>query len=127
MKPELSKITQALEEILAWVNAAKDFVGVQAPLVVQEILKVGRMTAIIHCLVAIAIISGVYYASRRAKKAREWLEDEAMYEPAWVGICCGYVIGALWFCLALYNLLYVLLAPRLYVIEQIAVTIKTIL
>lgn len=125
---------EALEKVLKWVEASEAFVVEQAPLVVQEIILFGRVraaiTMVICVIIVAALIANSIYASRKAAKL---MPEEDADDPFTRGV--AYAFSALISGLSLLPVSAFILsgwpmwmkpfvAPRLYVIQQIAEMIR---
>ena len=117
---------QAVGETITWVREAKGFAQEQAPLVVAELIRRDTVRAAFGVLVAATLILIAADQFRRGWRNGTKEED---FESFGSGGRIAISIGVLVICgiVCLYNtdwLLRVVLAPRLYVLEQLAGLMK---
>ncbi len=124
-----------MDHIGSYVEATEDLVAEQAPLVVQEIILVGRAKAAFSMLTPLIIaflvmIVGVIMGRFRARVLTEGRLDtgddaaEVMFAGS---VVCKYIVPFVCVCVALSfvpDLLETVFAPRLYVLQQIAEFVK---
>jgi hypothetical protein len=121
------KILASFETILAYANQAAEFAAEQAPLVVQELIMWGIASSAFSAAMA-AVLSIVFYLT--AKKCYRLIsaENEKQYSDRneavqVVSVITGVISGigipitALITITSLYDMVYVIVAPRLYVLE----------
>jgi len=111
--------TDVLEEVLEWVRSTKDFVVEQTPLVINEVINWGIYKSGLMMLFGfVGIITIVIVCTKSFK----WFPNK--YDDDWssgviitwlLGIFFGVICVPIFFS-GVYNLLYILIAPRLYVI-----------
>lgn len=114
MENKLENIgVKAVEEIISWVKKAGDVIEEQAPLLIQEALRLELITSWVWAVVFGMILIGSITLLAIAIK-NEW-EGEA---PYWVSFILG--VGSLIFtCLQIADIIQVTVAPRTYVIEYL--------
>jgi len=117
---------KGLEEVGVWLEGAKDFVSDQAPLVCQEIINRGTIRAGVTAFTfLLVLVVSAFIARLCYKKIKDGSSD--FDELCFVGlifssICvlgcfAGFMVNA-------YQILYIQLCPRLYIMEQIAEIVK---
>lgn len=112
------ELTEAiLTEMLGWLQTAKEFAIEQAPLVIQEFYKweMGRMVLGVILFGVLAILFG--YTTRALWK--KILNDDDSLIPLIIfpgGACIGCFIQL---CICVYNMVFIWLAPRVYLIEYL--------
>jgi hypothetical protein len=116
-----AKLVESLDKVQSWVNTTESFVKEQAPLVVQEILQWGQAKYMLGIcassfMLALAIIAFV----KILKHVNQHTEDFPMF--VFWGIPTSMIIS--WFGYTVYNYLFVVCAPRLYILEQLGHIIR---
>jgi hypothetical protein len=107
------------EEVLGWLQAGAELVEAQAPLLAQEILRFGLVSEIFGLVLfgatSIAIALYARYAARRLRNAKlsDW--DLAFGLAALCSAFFGILAVA-----SLHGIIKILVAPRLYLLEQLA-------
>lgn len=122
-----TKLVESFTEIQSWVNTTKDFVAEQAPLVVQEVIRWGLYQHIFWAsLSCFLLIVGLYTCYRAFKYSItfnwEQAGDVAQVSSIILSVSSP-VWSVIWFCnmtYSLYQVTYISVAPRLYVLEQLA-------
>jgi hypothetical protein len=135
-------LAQAGEEVLGWLRSAGDAVQVEAPILAEEVIRFGMVQHGYNVLMGLALfLSAVFVAvpfgNRAAAKAKVIMAERgARYsndeEFPWIVGAVGSYVGALiggiiGFFMALESVLgfaKVFVAPRLYLLEQIAGLVK---
>lgn len=137
MKPEtqdkLESISIAgLERIASWLERAESFAIDQAPRVVQEIVNWGLWSYSVLTVLSLGFLALFMWLGIRMVKIvisihrdKDKDDSEGNMWGTFGGI--SFLVALIWLIPAIVNasgLLYVLVAPRLYVIEQLKDMIK---
>jgi hypothetical protein len=121
------KLVASLDEVQKWAESTKDFVSEQAPLVVQEVIRWGIAQNIFWTLLFAILMILVTITWLYIRKSWKWdtsVGDGRDWFPVGFflnGICV--LINFVMFTFlssAVYNLVYIWVAPRLYVLDQLA-------
>lgn len=107
------------KEILDWLRISKDFVADQAPLLVQEVLYWGVVSSALWLVVSILVVIAMSFLIR--KSYLRWRNDSEMTIDAVTIPFCSITLLT-FLIIGLANLsvfVKVLVAPRLYLIEQL--------
>jgi hypothetical protein len=116
------QLKKALDVIIAYIQQSGEFVKTQAPLVAQEYLKYNMVADIIwltlDVVVLLIIVWSWFKYAKYIKKIGEITDDNDFIIMTWsignVAGCIPFVIGLF---VTLMDLVKVLYAPRLYVLE----------
>lgn len=118
--------SERLDEILEWalgaLKSAGDFTMEQAPIVVQEFYMWCTASHIFWAVFGLILILLAAYLKRWAsghnKHGMDFIEDSdgGIYLP--LGVIA--FIGTMFLLSNIYNLIYIYVAPRLYMIETVA-------
>lgn len=124
------KALESIEEVQKWVSVTKDFVIEQSPLVVQEMISwaIAQHTfGIVLSFLLILVPLALYY--RYSSKFYVWYEDKVFEHPgplfSVLGFLASIIIPFIMLCIDTYCLLFVLVAPRLFVIGELARLVGT--
>lgn len=132
--PDLNKLiaekgVESIEEIQTWLQSGKDFVSEQAPLVVNEILKWGIASSIFWMvfgilLLIIAVIAGkiAIWTMRNGKPTDDG--DVFVFISTIITTMVTSTAGFLLFSVNTYNLIFMLFAPRLYILDELSKLLK---
>src|SRR5688572_9236616 len=127
------KLVASLDEAQKWIESTKDFVAEQAPLVIQEVIAWGFYSHLFFAsifLLAIIIISSAWLYIRKFWKWDTWDTSYSESFPTGFLLNLVCVIGNLIFFLflseSLYYMIYISVAPRLYVLEQLLNLVKEV-
>lgn len=135
----IEKATESLGEIQKWVESGKDFVVEQAPLVVHEIIAWGiaecTFFLVLNGIIIITALIMLYCSMFRKKMLENVWFDENMRRanPTFhqiqsivgsaVGIM-GTIISFANICGYTYFLLFIVYAPRLYILQELSKLLK---
>lgn len=127
IKNELSKAgIEGIRSAQKWIETTGNFVKEQAPIVVQEIIRMGYITNIIYLVVGIVSLPVAYMLYRKYK----WSEVSPNNSDH-PGFLCVKVMGFGVFVLSfyyivssIYELLVIHFCPRLYVLQQLSQLVK---
>ena len=115
------KVIDSLEKVEEWLTATEQLVAEQAPLVVQEIIVAGLFDAIFGLV--LCSIFGILLCLNAKLCFRNVKGEDSLKDIDWTagGIVSlvaliGCIIGVI---ICVYDIIYINLCPRLYVIEQI--------
>src|ERR1051326_8570243 len=130
------KGVETLEELQTWLKAGKDLVVEQSPLLIQEIIRWGIGSSIFYLCINLVVLSiGVLliYRGYFSKKSIESWKDYSGGDPdtnqamrlveTFVG-CTVSLLCSIFACSELFNLIFILSAPRLYVLQELASLLK---
>jgi len=104
--------TQAAEEVLSWVKSAKNLIEEQAPLLVQEALKLEFITSWVWLGIGVLILATGIIAVIMVIRSHD---EEFAFFPA-LGLCLP---GLLIIAFQIHDIIQVTVAPRTYVIEYL--------
>jgi FtsH-binding integral membrane protein len=108
----------ALEHLSEWLQATEAFVAEQAPLVAQEIVRWGMYKAILLMVLCAVLLALVVISTLMMRRL---FDDEGDKNGATqFGMIIGTCVAGFTLAPGIYNLCYVLTAPRLYILEQIS-------
>ena len=108
------------EEIMGWIREAKDVVGVQAPAIAEEALRWGIWSHSLGLALGIvAVLFGLWCVHRiNIQEGTPWDDpdnpDNTLYI---VGLAAGLIFGAIAIFANTYNVVMVMIAPKLYLIS----------
>jgi hypothetical protein len=137
-KPALDFVEQKLYESLGtaldYVQKGTDFVAEQAPLVIQEMLRweIGSNTflAVFWALIAFGSYKLVRYTIAYPRTNTSKYSDLVYYDIDYVfqivGVAAAMILSPFFTLGYVYNLMYVLLAPRLFLIDRITSLIQKV-
>ena len=116
-------INKFAEEMIDLLKNVKDFTGTQIPLVCQEILKYETFQNIIWfsvwaTLALSLFVSSVYFGKCYYKHKNKY-ENEGVLVTCVVFGICGLIISLIAIC-ELLNVLQIIFAPRMFLIEYFA-------
>jgi len=131
-KEALPLIQQYAQEVLLWVKSSATFIVDQMPQLVQEVLRWGiASNAFGIGLGFIIVLAGVCansYFLKNRPYFKEWNKDhdEMCVTQIFSAVvsAVGYLLGTLLILINTFSLLKVLVAPRLYLLEQLATLAK---
>ena len=114
----MDQLLAHLNEIFEWIKSAKDFSSAQLPLVVHEMLAWGIIQHVAGIGLSLSVFITLVLIARYVKNTYDLKQDG----PArWIALCVvGSIISLIPLFINIFELLYVLSAPRLYVINQVA-------
>lgn len=119
------KALESIEEVQKWVSVSKDFVIEQSPLVVQEMISwaIAQHTfGIVLSFLLILVPIVLYY--KYSVYFYVWYKDKVFEHPgpffSVVGFLASIILPFIMLCIDTYFLLFVLVAPRLFVIGELA-------
>lgn len=124
METTEQRLMDHADELIAWVEQAKDFAEAQAPLVVEEMLRYGFWSNLLEASVGFLLIATAVSAVCLLVKHMKSLDDIEDTNPA-IAVPCGFaaticfMVGSPIFFINAKTLLMLCLAPRLYIIEQL--------
>lgn len=116
---------KAITEIQQWVGTAKNFVVEQAPLVVQEMIRWAVASDIFGICLSFLLIGLAIFGYIKCKEWfwRYW-HEEFYQNPGPFFVMLGYTLWmGFWsvsLFMSIYHLVFVLAAPRLFIIEELA-------
>jgi hypothetical protein len=137
-KPALDFFEQKLYESLGmaldYVQKGTGFVAEQAPLVIQEMLRweIGSNAFLAVFWGSIAFVAyklaryTIAYPRTNTSKYSDQVYFDVDYVFQIVGVCAAMIISPLFTLGYVYNLMYVLLAPRLFLIDKITSLIQKV-
>ena len=116
-------ITQNLDKIQHYLDATGNFVAEQAPLVVQEMITLGRtqaVIAVVGALIALAVcIALAFWAKAKARKgALEDPENDGWFVLSVIGFGASSIFTVVTFTTLCHGLLP-WIAPRVYLLHEI--------
>ena len=118
------KLTDALGQIISWLESGEAFIVEQAPLVAQEYLRWVTVSSLVWCVLSLMGLIACHYAGRRIQA---FVTETAPYDGKEAGAFVRAVfqiiasaILIIGFCVNLHYLLFVLTAPRVVVLEKVA-------
>lgn len=114
------RLAESMDKVLGYVEQGADFAVEQAPLVAQEIVTWGIAEGVISVVVATPLLCVVVFVLKRIwtrKEDRHFDEIDAAFATFFT-LLAG-VLPAILFCTGLFQAAKALLAPRLYILEQI--------
>ncbi len=131
---------KTLTEILVWAKTAGEFVVEQAPLVAQEILTWGIVKNAFGLAGGLTLLAGAALTARYAiLHWCQWSQDDKVGKDMYgnrspdarkiiplIGAGIAAVGGTLISALCAYAILYVITAPRLYLIEKITYLLRRV-
>jgi len=131
---ELKKNSQeAIREVFSWLQETKVFVKEQAPLFVRELLTFKLWTHVFYsclCFLGIAVCFSFYKNLQERKKMREEKfcidtdsKDRIAFIKGYAGMFVGMAVAILMF-YNLYYVIYISIAPRVYLIDMLSKMIK---
>lgn len=132
MNEELQKrLVESWDKIIQYLEHTENFVAEQAPLVVQEIINWGIWSNIVLLLIwfiiSIILLKIGNYLFGKGKYCLEnnisYIGRDDQFGLYLLGtvVYCGSMVSFFAGCgTSIYNLFYVLCAPRLYVLDQIS-------
>jgi len=120
----------AIGEILEWTKGAKDFVSAQAPEVVKEILRWGFWSNLIWVAFSIGVMWLLLKVSNwwmdytpEGDENDKPAERSEKLHPAYSGFVCicyaGIAVFGIFIIIDLLDVLYITIAPRLYLIDYL--------
>lgn len=112
--------TALAEKVVHWLKAGRDLASEQAPLLAEEIIRWHYCSAIWLLLIAVSLM-GLGYAGywwiKRNLSTLDFDEDEPVeYAPLFL----GFFLGSICFLAGARELIQVVAAPRLVVIQQVS-------
>lgn len=126
------KLLESIDTIGSWVESTKDFALEQAPLVVNEIVMWGIGKYSFSVLLGLIFLVISFFSIRSAVNNKQVYFDQdngdiptKRFFILLSGII-SFIPGVLLFLINIYHLIFVLCAPRLYVIKTIADLFKDI-
>lgn len=123
MKEELqSKLVEILASIQAASAKASDFAMEQLPDIAQSYLLYGRVSATVTtALFLVVMLLSVWMVKRGTKLDRAGSEAAVVF---WMAGCFGVAIGFVVFAITLHETLLVWLAPKVWLLQEIAGLLK---
>ena len=127
-------LAEIAAKLLAYVEATESFVVQEAPMVVQEILNYAYLSAIFDVVVGTILLPVAWVLVQLARRhAKVWREKEEEHKDneghvILVGassLCAAFTLlgGLVTLGAGLYHLLYVVVCPRLVIIEYLQASI----
>lgn len=120
LKPYVEKL---LNSGMKTAEDVLKFVEVQTPELMNEMLlwgAVSELSPVIFGFLLFASATVIHFACRKVKSYYECYEAP----PPFVGVFIAWVLGATLFIVEIFDVLYPLIAPRLYILEKISSFIK---
>lgn len=127
MNDELNKrLLEGFDKAQEYVKAGGDFVAEQAPLVVQEVLRWGLSSHIFWALLCVGFCVAIPLVYRWGYNfcKRHDAVDEMMVAVTFILSSIGEIIFTISCLYHLYMIVYILVAPRLYILETLAAIIN---
>ena len=123
---EISKDTAV--ELISWVKSAKSFVVEQVPLVCQEVITWGMVSSITGlCIGFVFLVAGFTGTILLVKKHNVWKEQYDNWRECptkaiitWTITVPSLIAGLIATLVNLYTLLFIICAPRLYLLEVLS-------
>ena len=115
--------TDLITKIQNGIDAGAIFVSEKAPLLISEIIKIRILThmmgVVIFSLLTVATIVLLVFLSKGAKKSIEKYDDSDAYVVGLVFSCIGLVCFIGGIIGNIYGLMYIKLAPQLFIISEL--------
>jgi hypothetical protein len=113
---------EVANEVLRWLQGARETIEQQAPVLAREIIRYAIVSDIGGLLVGVALVSTAAWCARRwygfkREHPHSSVDDEPM--AAAVGGWIAGLLGALVFVVALFDLIWALMAPHWYVLHAV--------
>ena len=117
--------TEALRQLVEWMKQTGEFVKEQSPLLAQEIINVGYLSYGFTLLVMTVLFVAFVYTTRYCWSKSDLHDEDTVgwqigFALSLMGIA-GFLAGV---CFNIYGLISLFIAPRLYILEQVAKIIK---
>ena len=126
VKEVITASKSATAEIVSWVKSAKDFVVEQSPLVCQEILAWGRIKAIFYIgmgmvfLLITTLVSCNFWKNKQKWHDKGGDANEFKFVASILVGIATFIVGTILILVNIHGLLYVIYAPRLYLLETLS-------
>lgn len=121
LKPYVEKLLnggmKTAEEVLK-------FVEVQTPELMNEILIWGAVSEISAPIIGVVMVVLAFIMHFSLKKEKEYYEGSGEGPPIFLATLIGWAVGSILFLVQIFDVLYPLIAPRLYILEKISTFIK---
>jgi hypothetical protein len=117
----MNELKPYADEIMAWLREGKEFVAEQTPELCEQLVARGLVThGVTACVMLLLAISGGYLLWRGLKAGRvaEW-RDGAWMIPAVIGAAVLFITLIISI-VDLIRFLEILVAPKVYVLEELA-------
>ena len=99
------------------------FIETQTPQLAHEVIVWGAVSEIMMPLAGLLILISAFVFHKKFKK-KEWYTKDDWHPPSWVVTTFGTIIGAGMFLFNVLDIVYPLVAPRLFILEKISFLIK---
>ena len=120
LKPYVEKL---LDSGMKTAEDVLKFVETQAPILGEEIIVWGAVSESVHPLIGILLIGASIFLHVKCRDSKYYYEAD-WAPPAFLITLVLFVIGVFIFIFEIFDVLYPLIAPRLYMLEKISTLIK---
>jgi hypothetical protein len=113
---EKDKVTLLAEEISILVKQTGEFILEQAPLIVQEFYRWELISHTMGCFFFIPFLIMFMYGMKQVRIDNCWDDKPLNFFNLIIG-CIGLLFGIGFFIEGAYNIVFMIVAPKLYLIE----------
>ncbi len=114
----------AVNETISFLKAGKDFVVEQTPSICKEVIAWGIAKGILFIIIGTVFLIICWRVVKWARKNWDDLEDGVVAAVSVLGAIILIITGLILFLIGLFDLAYIVAAPRLYLIEYFTHLLK---